>query len=256
MAKQEQSAVYNILAFTFKGTNTASDIFKQAKADRVFEGEKILAQAVVEHDAKGKIHVHEPGHGGVGAVIGGALGGGIEAVAGGAVAGEVAAVAGSAAAGLLGLMGGPVGLLVWVAAGALIGGVAGKYLGRPISKGDLEQIGKAMPPDTSAILVLVEDKESEGVVKGMKGYNAQVVTLTVGDELSGELAAFAAGVAQDDQGNVVAGMGGVAPDDEGNMVAGGAVAAGSMRDTSAAKPGDGGAAKAAKPADKGATKSS
>jgi len=222
MAKQEQSAVYNILAFMFKGTNTASDILKQAKADHAFKGEKILAQAVVEHDAKGKIHIHEPGHGEIGAVVGGVVGGGLEAVAGGAVATEVAVVAGSAAAGLLALMGGPVGLLVWVAAGALIGGVAGQYLGRPISKGDLEQIGQAMPPDTSAILALIEDKESEGLVKSMKGYNAQVVTLTVGDELSGELAAFAVG---------------------------------SMT-TSAAKPDGGGAAQATKPAAKDAAKSS
>ncbi len=55
----------------------------------------------------------EPGHGGVGAVLGGAAGG------------------------LLALIGGPVGILAWVVGGAVIGGVAGKYLGRVIKKGDL-----------------------------------------------------------------------------------------------------------------------
>jgi uncharacterized membrane protein len=49
-----------------------------------------------------------------------------------------------------------------------------------------------MKPNTSAILAIVEDKESEALINGMKGYNAQVVTLTVGDETSGEIAAAVA----------------------------------------------------------------
>jgi len=56
----------------------------------------------------------------------------------------------------------------------------------------------------------VEDVDSEGVVDSLKGYNANVVTLTVGDELSGQIAAAVAGEATDDQGNAVAGAAGVA----------------------------------------------
>jgi len=52
-----------------------------------------------------------------------------------------------------------------------------------------------------------------------------VVTLTVGDELSGEIAQFAAGAVADDEGNVIAGVGGAAADDEGDVVAGAEVAA-------------------------------
>lgn len=79
------------------------------------------------------MHIHEPGHGGIGAVVGGTAGG------------------------LLSLIGGPVGVLAWVVGGAVVGGVAGKYLGRPIDKSDLEEIGEAMSPDTSGILLLLED---------------------------------------------------------------------------------------------------
>jgi uncharacterized membrane protein len=204
---KESSGVYNILAFNFAGQDTAGEIVEEIKDSGVLEGYDIVAQAVVEQDAEGKVHIHEPGRGGVGATIG-AVGGG-----------------------LLGLIGGPVGVLAWVVGGAVVGGVAGHYLGRPISKGDLEEIGEAMSPDTSAMLLLLEDTYSEGVVDSLKGYNANVVTLTVGDELSGQIAAYVAGAAMDDQGNVVAGAGGVAADAAGDVAAAGVVAAGSADDS-------------------------
>ena len=50
-----------------------------------------------------------------------------------------------------------------------------------------------MQPDTSAFLLLLEDKETEAVIKSMSGYSANVVTLTLGDELSGEIAQVVAG---------------------------------------------------------------
>ena len=162
------SAVYDILTFAFDGQKTAGETVKDIKSSGVLDGFEIVAQAVVEQDAKGKVHIHEPGKGGVGAVVGGAAGG------------------------LLGLIGGPVGILAWVVGGAVVGGVAGKYLGRPISKGDLEEIGDAMSPDSSAFLLLLEDTYSEGVIDGMSGYNANVVTLTVGDDLSGEIEQYVA----------------------------------------------------------------
>ena len=204
--KKQDSSIYNILAFTFDGQDTAKQTFKDAKSAGAFEGYAILAQAIVEQDAKGKVHVHEPGHGGLGAVLGGAAGG------------------------LLGLIGGPVGLLAWVVGGSVVGGVAGKYLGRPFKKSDLEEIGEAMSPDTSGILLLLEDIYSEQAVDSMSGYSANVVTLTVGDELSGEIAQYQAAAVTDDAGNVVAGESAVAADSEGNVAAAGAVAAGTVSD--------------------------
>jgi len=171
------SAVYNILAFTFDGQDTASQTVKDIKSSGVLDGYDIVAQCVVEQDPNGKVHIHEPGRGGVGATVG--------AVAGG----------------LLGLIGGPAGLLAWAVGGAVVGGVAGKYLGRPFKKGDLEEIGEAMSPDSSAFLLLLEDTYSEDVVDSLSGYNANVVTLTVGDELSGEIAQFAAGAVTEAEGD-------------------------------------------------------
>jgi uncharacterized membrane protein len=202
----DNAAVYNILAFTFDGQDTAGQLVKEIKSSGALEGNYIIAQAVVEKDAKGKVHVHEPGHGGLGAVVGGAAGG------------------------LLALIGGPVGILAWVVGGAVLGGVAGKYLGRPIKKGDLEEIGEAFEPDSSGFLFLLEDIYSEQVVNNLSGYSANVVTLTVGDELSGEIAQYTAGAVTDDAGNVVAGESVVAADAEGDVAAAADVAAGTSDD--------------------------
>jgi uncharacterized membrane protein len=169
MSDKEKSAVYNILAFNFAGEKTAEETVSEIKKSGALEGQAIVAEAIVSVDDKGKVHIHEPGHGAVGGTLG-AVGGG-----------------------LLGLIGGPAGLLAWAVGGAVLGGVAGKYLGRPFPKDDLKAIGEKMQPDTSAFLLLVEDVESEVVIDKMKGYNANVVTLTVGDELSGEIDQMVAG---------------------------------------------------------------
>ena len=187
--KQDSSAVYNILAFVFDGQKGADDAMKQLKSSGALDGYKIEAECIVEQDAKGKVHMHETGRGGVGMAVG------------------------AGAGALLGLIGGPAGLLAWTLAGGVIGGTAGHYLGRAISKGDVKEIGEALSPDSSALLVLLEDKESEDVIKSMDGYSANVVTLTVGDELSGQIASYVAGAASDPAGDVVAGEAGAAASD-------------------------------------------
>ena len=171
MSNKEKSSIFNIIAFTFAGEETAGEAVKEMKKSGALDGQIVVVEAVVSVDDKGKTHVHEPGHGRIGGVAG-AVGGG-----------------------LLGLIGGPAGLLAWTVGGAVVGGVAGKYLGRPFSKGDLKQIGEAMQPDTSAFLLLVEDWASETVINKLDGFKANVITLTVGDELSGEIAQVVAGEA-------------------------------------------------------------
>jgi uncharacterized membrane protein len=202
------SAIYNILAFTFQGQDTAKQTVKEIKSSGDLDGYDIVAQCVVEQDAKGKVHIHEPGHGVWGATIG-AVGGG-----------------------LLGLIGGPVGVLALAAGGAVVGGAAG-HLDRAIPKEDLEEIGEALTPDSSAFLLLLEDTYSEGVVNSMSGYDADVVTLTVGDDLSGEIASYSEGAVTDDAGDVVAGESAVAVDAAGDVAAASDVAAGTVDDAPA-----------------------
>jgi len=169
MSKNDSgNKVFTILAFVFAGEKRADEVASEVKwdtraaADEM--GMKIISRAVVAVDARGKTHVHETAHGTKGAAIG--------AVAGG----------------LLSLIGGPAGLLVWAVGGAVIGGIAGKHVGRAVPESDLKALGDQLPPNSSALLILVEDKDAEAVIDDMKGYSARVVTLTVADQISGEIA--------------------------------------------------------------------
>jgi len=158
------SSIYNILVFSFTDTHTADEVVNELKASQKLGGYKIVAEAVVIREADGSVHVHEPGEGGKGAAIG--------AVVGGAI----------------GLLGGPVGVLWLAAAGGALGGVAGHFAGRSIPEDDLKKIGEQLQPNSSAFLALVENTDAEAVVNSMSGVNANVVTVTLGDELSGTIA--------------------------------------------------------------------
>jgi len=195
------SAIYDIVALCFDGQKTAKQAFKEAKKAGLLDGYAIVVQAIVEKNKKGKVSVKQAGKGGVGATVG-AVGGG-----------------------LLSLIGGPAGLLAWTVGGAVIGGFAGKHLGQPIAKGDLKELGKALAPGSSAVLLLLEDVYTEAAVDSMSGYTANVVRLTLGNELSGEVARFVAGAVTDDEGNVIAGVGAAAANAEGDLIAGADVVA-------------------------------
>lgn len=168
MSEQETASVYHILAFTFPGKHRAGEVAKTLKIGAKDAGLKIVAGAVIEVDERGKTKVRQPGRGGMGTTLGLGIGT------------------------VLGLVGGPAGLLVWAAGGALMGGVAGKYLGRNLPQDALKQLGQQMEPNSSAILAIAEDKNAESVINGMEGYNANIVTFTVGDQLSGEIAQYVA----------------------------------------------------------------
>jgi uncharacterized membrane protein len=169
MSKKEQSSsVYHILMFAFQGSKSAGENFKLLKSAGKLEGYKIVAQAIVERDAAGKIEFHEPGRGGVGATVG--------LIAGG-IAGALFA---------------PVTVLGMAVLGGTMGGIAGHFAGREIPPEDLKRLGAALPTNSSAFLALVEDVDAEKVINDMKDYKANVVTVTVGDELSGSIAQYVA----------------------------------------------------------------
>ncbi|MGL4648823.1 MAG: hypothetical protein ACRC1H_05400, partial [Caldilineaceae bacterium] len=128
----EGAEVYHILAFAFDGQKRAGDVVKQMKHSQKEFGYKVHAYAVIEMDEKGKLHIHEPGRGGVGFAVGAGVGA------------------------LLGLIGGPAGLLAWAAMGAAAGAVTGHYMGRAMKVEDLRALGENMKANTSAILALVE----------------------------------------------------------------------------------------------------
>ena len=162
------AAIYHLVAYQFAGRDRAAQVVDLARKERRAAGYKVAAWAVIEVDDRGKTHVKQSGRGGMGATLGGG---------GGAV---------------LGLIGGPAGLLAWALGGALLGGLAGKIIGRPFDADQLKAIGAGMEPNRSAIVVIVEDTAAQQLAAAAGIPGANVVTVTLGSQLSGELAQFAA----------------------------------------------------------------
>jgi uncharacterized membrane protein len=160
---------YTVLAFCFADRDRAGEVMKELKAGKILEAHQVVAHAVVEVDKYGKAQVHQHGRGGVGA-------------AAGIMAGEA-----------LALLGGPAGLLVWAVAGGAIGGAVGHFVDRAFSKADLAQLKDRMSPQSSAILTMAKDAETEGITAALQHYQAIVVTLALGAEATGAVDQSVAG---------------------------------------------------------------
>jgi uncharacterized membrane protein len=158
---------YSIVAFIFDGQGTARQKLRQIRLSGGLDVFVIEARAVVEQDENGQVRVHEPSRGVLGAV-------------GGATIGS-----------LLGALGGPIGILTLGAIGATVGGAAGRRWGRDLPIQNLESLGQNLTPDSSAFLLLLEGIQEELLIDSLQSYDPDnVVTLTVDEILSGELASY------------------------------------------------------------------
>lgn len=167
---------YNVVAFIFDTKELAEGIAKDVDAHFILKDYHVLAKAVVTKDENGEVQFSEPG--------------GHE---------TRGAAAGFVAGGLLGLIGGPIGLLALSVSGAVVGGIAGHlYTGRSLHEEDLEEFGAALKTNNSAFLLLAASADTDNVKLSMEGYHATVVTLPVGAELCAEISsAVAAGYGSD-----------------------------------------------------------
>ena len=173
MSEQTNPNPYTILAFCFTLKSRADEVMKELKAAKVFEAIQVVAAAVVEVDEHGKARVHQHGRGGVG-------------VAAGIMAGEA-----------LALLGGPAGLLAWAAVGGAIGGAAGHFVDRAFTKDDLAKLKDQMPPDSSAILTMAKNAQTDRITTALQAYQPAVVTLVLGEEATGAVDQSVAAEAQD-----------------------------------------------------------
>jgi uncharacterized membrane protein len=133
-------AVYN-------GQDTATNVFKTMKSNQRATGERIESYAVVSMDLKGKVRVRDQRKrdAGVGAVLGG----------------------------VIGLLGGPVGVAAGAAAGGAVGYLTGDAVGIPGDKVDLMK--QSLTPDSSALVVVLDDRWVQNVEQGMKQAQAREV---------------------------------------------------------------------------------
>ncbi len=160
----EESQAYRVLAIEFTGQDRAKQVADLVNKYQKSAGIKVKAWAVVEVDDKGKAHVKQSGHGGVGTATGMGIGA------------------------LLGLIGGPAGLLVWALGGALVGGLAGKYMGHQFDSDEIKALAASMEPNTSGLIVIAEDKVVENLTDELSDSGGQFVSVTLGSQLTGELA--------------------------------------------------------------------
>jgi uncharacterized membrane protein len=160
--------VFRLVLVKFAGQDRAKQVVDLVRRQEGKADFDVKAWAVVHVDEKGKAHVDQSGHGGWGSAIG----------------------AGTGA--LLGLIGGPAGLLVWALGGALVGGLAGKYLGHQFDEDQLKAAAAEMEPNTSAMVMVIEDTLVEQVAEEFGAEGGTIVTVDMADQLSGEFAEVAA----------------------------------------------------------------
>ena len=138
-----QTLVYAV----YNGQDTATEVFKTMRSAQSATGERIEAYAVVSEDLKGKVRVRDQRKtdAGVGAVIGG----------------------------VIGLLGGPIGVAVGASAGGAVGYLTGEAFGIPRDK--VESMKQSLVPDSSALVVVLNDKWVKDVERDMNQAHARAV---------------------------------------------------------------------------------
>ena len=164
MSDNNGTEVYRLVLVKFAGQDRAKQVVDLVKKQEKKADYDVKSWAVVRVDDKGKAHVDQSGHGGWGAAIGGGTGL------------------------FLGLIGGPVGLIVWALGGALVGGLAGKYLGHQFDEDQLKAAAAEMEPNTSALVMVIEDTLVERVAEQYGAEGGTIVVVDMADQLSGEFA--------------------------------------------------------------------
>lgn len=155
-----------LIVAAFQDEKAADEALKGLKQARKENLIRIENAAVLRKDEKGKLHIKETADmgGGKGAALGG--------------------VAGAA----IGLIAGPA-LLVPVAVGALVGGLAAKLRDSGFSDERLKKVGEGLKPGSSAIIAIVEHKWVEQVEKEMEEAGADLFTEALGADISEQLEA-------------------------------------------------------------------
>jgi len=140
---QSESMIYAV----YDGQKTAMEAFKTVVKSQGATGERIESYAVVSKDPKGKVQVldQRKTEAGMGAVIGA----------------------------IVGLLGGPAGAAVGAGAGGVVGYLTGNAVGIPREK--VDSIKQSLTPNSSALIVLLNDRWVNDVERDMKQARARQV---------------------------------------------------------------------------------
>ncbi len=154
-----------LLVGAFPGEGVADSALQDLRQAERDDQIRIVDAAVLRRDAASKLHIKETADmgGGRGAAIGGTLGA------------------------IVGLATGPVG---WVAlAGAAVGGLLAKMHDAGFPDERLREIGEALPPRSSAIIAVVEDRWADQAERQMQERGAKVLRQQLKEDIAEQLAA-------------------------------------------------------------------
>lgn len=168
---EEGANVYHLVAFMFEGKDRANEVVKEIKKNKdMLEGLKVVNSVVIRRNEEGKVKFSEIRGMSTKKGLGWGAGTGL----------------------VLGILGSG-GLLAPVLLGSAAGaGIAKHHDKKELSK-EMQEITDAMHDDSSALLAILQDKEAEKMIDEMEGFNANVVTVTLGDEESQMVASMVAG---------------------------------------------------------------
>ena len=129
---------------TVGGAADAAKAFKAAQRDGAID---LIDAAVVVHTAEGKVTIDETAD----------------------PSGKKWAKRGAIAGGVVGLIF-PPSIILSAAVGGGAGGVWGKIRDKGFKDDDLKEIGNSLPPGTSAIIAVAEDRMVEQLERSLAGY--------------------------------------------------------------------------------------
>jgi uncharacterized membrane protein len=135
-----------VAAFATEGE--AGEALKDFQAMQHEGSIDLIDAAVIVHSADGKVHVHETAD----------------------PSGKRWAARGAIAGGVVGLIF-PPSVIGTAIVGAAGGGLWGKLRDKGFKDEDLKAIGESIPPGSSAIIAVAEDRVVERLERGLEGYN-------------------------------------------------------------------------------------
>ncbi len=142
-AQRAKTLVYVV----YDGEDTASQVFQTTKSAQHDTGERIESYAVVSKDVKGTVRIRDQR--------------------------QRAAAIGAVLGGVVGLVGGPVGVAAGAAAGGAAGYLTGDAVGIPRDK--VESMRASLTPNSSALVVVLDDQWVQDVSRGLSQANARAM---------------------------------------------------------------------------------
>jgi uncharacterized membrane protein len=162
--QSEGVAAVGFLVMAFTDETAADEVLKDMKEAKKHKQFYFEDAAVVQQDAKGKVHYHETGDMKTG------KGAGIGALVGG----------------VLGILGGPAGVALGAGAGAAIGGAAA-HRDSGFRDESLETVGVSLKPSTSALAVITSHDFLRAVQKQVDVADIRTAVNNLATEISSKL---------------------------------------------------------------------